>query len=801
MNKTFFQSVSFCLMFLAGVWSSTPTIAWAADFANGADVSWLQQMETNGYQFYDMNGNTNDYMKIVRSLGVDSIRLRTFVNPSTDPVEGGCSQSETVSMAKEANSLGMKVMIDFEYGDSFTGLGGQPTPIEWTNETLSQLCVTMSNYTYGVMHDLATNGVYPAWAQVGNEIDDGILWPTGEFDWPWTNGVQAAALSQLLTSGYNAVKKASPNTKVILHLANALYYNEDLEPFLDHIITSNHTPCDVVGLSCYTYWTYQDYTLSLGTLSQTMNNIVSRYDKPIMVCEIGNWYEWPENTYDYISEMINTVKSITNNSGLGVFYWEPETAYNWSGSASGDTWTNTYQLGALWTNTAEPTMAMTAYLQPNCVGNGAFLSGDTRDWTLGDDTNAIFIVPGGVVDGNTNVMCSMWQSTPYQANIYQVFSNLEYGKYTLSAWVQNGGGQTYCQLYATNFSGTELAYNLPITPGTNWVKLTMGGINITTNGLCEIGLYSDANASNWCSISDVRFYTQNIVKNPGFESGDLNDWSYSGNTNVSYVNTGGHSGKYYLDLWTNAAYTSTVYQDFSDLPNGTYTLSGWVENGGGQTSCWLYASNFAGTRLTYNLPITNNWTQITITNITVTNGQCEIGLYSNAKANDWCNLDDLELYPDNQIRNPGFETPEGSYWLGQSNIVTGDLSEWNTWYSGTNNANYISGGAHSGKFCWGQWFNAAYQASIFQDLVNLTNGTYTLSAWILNGGGQTYCQLYADPNFSGTETTYNLPVTNSWTQITISGISITNGECEVGLYSDANSNNWSAIDDVTFKRN
>jgi arabinogalactan endo-1,4-beta-galactosidase len=789
MKTTYIRKITSYLLFLVGICTLGLTTVRAGDFANGADVSWLQQMEATGYTFYDINGKTNNCLQILQSLGVDSIRLRTWVNPSTNPTNGGCSESETVAMATEAHNLGMKVMINFEYSDSWAGLGNQPTPVEWTNESFSQLCVTMSNYTYGVMYALKTNGVSPAWVQIGDEIDDGMLYPYGELTWPFTNSVQWSNLSTLIKFGYGAVKAVSPNTKVVIHLANSLY-DSDLRTFCDNLITSNSTPCDVIGLSYYTYWEYQDYTLFMPTLSSNMNDMVSRYNKPIMICEIGNWYEWPENTYDYASETINAVKALTNGYGLGVFYWEPEAAYNWSD----------YQLSAWWTNTAEPTMAMSAFLQPNYIKNPGFESGDLRNWSMSGNTNAVFVNPGGVLDANTNCMCSMWLATPYQTSIYQTFSNLNYGKYTLSAWVQNGGGQTSCWMYATNFAGAEYNYTLPETAGTNWVKLTIGNINVTTNGKCQIGLYSNAKSNNWCDISDLRFYAQNIVKNPGFQTGDSSDWNYDGNTNDIYVNTGGHSGKYYLDLWASTAYQTTAYQDFSDLPNGTYTLSAWVQNGGGQTYCWMYANNFAGTQIDYNLPITNNWTQITITNINITNGECEVGLYSDANSNNWCNLDDIELYPDNQVRNSGFETPEGNYWLGQSNIVTGDLSEWNTWYSGTNNANYIQAGGHFGKFCLGQWLNVAYESSAYQDFVNLSNGTYTLSAWVQNGGGQTYCQLYANPNFVGAQIDYNLPVTNAWTLIAITNIVITNGECEIGLYSDANSNNWCEMDDVVFKK-
>ena len=89
------------------------------NFAKGADISWLPQMEATGYKFYDDNGKEEDCLKILKDHGINSIRLRTFVNPSDDKASGHCSKDETVAMAVRAKKMGMKVMIDFHYSDSW----------------------------------------------------------------------------------------------------------------------------------------------------------------------------------------------------------------------------------------------------------------------------------------------------------------------------------------------------------------------------------------------------------------------------------------------------------------------------------------------------------------------------------------------------------------------------------------------------------------------------------------------------------------------------------------------------------
>src|SRR5437868_730020 len=48
----------------------------------GADVSWLTQMEKSGYKFYNAAGAAMDCMQLLQSLGINSLRLRVWVNPA-----------------------------------------------------------------------------------------------------------------------------------------------------------------------------------------------------------------------------------------------------------------------------------------------------------------------------------------------------------------------------------------------------------------------------------------------------------------------------------------------------------------------------------------------------------------------------------------------------------------------------------------------------------------------------------------------------------------------------------------------
>ena len=101
------------------------------DFAKGADISWLPQMEAGGYVFYNEDGQEEDCFKILKDHGINAIRLRTFVSPSDDKFSGHCSKEETVAMALRAAGWGMEVMIDFHYSDSWADPGKQQKPEAW----------------------------------------------------------------------------------------------------------------------------------------------------------------------------------------------------------------------------------------------------------------------------------------------------------------------------------------------------------------------------------------------------------------------------------------------------------------------------------------------------------------------------------------------------------------------------------------------------------------------------------------------------------------------------------------------
>ncbi len=322
---------------------SIPTTQAEKPFAKGADIGWLPQMEATGYKFYNNEGKPEDCLKILKDHGINSIRLRTWVNPNSDKSIGHCSKDETVAMAVRAQKMGMRVMIDFHYSDSWADPGKQVKPKAWEGLNFDQLKQALYDYTFDVMTALMKAGVTPEWVQVGNETRTGMVYPEGHTDnWP--------QLAQLINKGYDAIKAVSPTTKVILHVDQG--NNRKLFNWWFDAAIKNGAKFDVIGMSYYPYWLdgNPDYTLSIEDLGQNLKDMAANYNKEVMVVEVGGEDTKVQNTYDMLKAVLEKVKAVPNGKGLGVFYWEPEGARSWSH----------YGLSA-WGDDGKPTKALDAF--------------------------------------------------------------------------------------------------------------------------------------------------------------------------------------------------------------------------------------------------------------------------------------------------------------------------------------------------------------------------------------------------------------------------------------------------------
>jgi arabinogalactan endo-1,4-beta-galactosidase len=306
-----------------------------AFFAKGADISWLTEMEANGYTFYDSNGIQKDCMQVLKGLGMNAVRLRAWVNPAN----GWCNTRDLVEKALRAKNIGFKIMIDFHYSDSWADPGKQTKPAAWSSLNFVDLQSALYNYTFHVMDTLLKNGILPEWVQIGNETNDGLLWEDGRASVNMNN------FASLVNAGSQAVKAVNDSIRIIVHISNG--FDNNLFRWVFDGLKTNAANWDIIGMSLYPStgnWSAVD-----DQCLANMKDMVTRYGKKIMICEIGMDVNAPVECRSFITDLISKTKSLPGGAGLGVFYWEPE-SYNWQN----------YSLGAF-DNTGKPTVALRGF--------------------------------------------------------------------------------------------------------------------------------------------------------------------------------------------------------------------------------------------------------------------------------------------------------------------------------------------------------------------------------------------------------------------------------------------------------
>lgn len=307
-----------------------------ASFAKGADVSWITEMEAAGKKFYNSAGTQQECISLLKSLGMNTIRLRVWVNPTG----GWNNTADVVAKALRAKNLGMRIMIDFHYSDTWADPGHQTKPAAWASQDLATLKNSLRDHTTAVLNALKAQSINPEWVQVGNEIDDGMLWPEGRAS------INIANFAQLINTGYDAVKSVFASAKVIVHCSNG--NNNSLFRWLFDGIKANGGKWDVIGLSLYP--NESNWQTMNNNCASNMADMITRYNTEVMVVEVGMSWDQSAACKSFLDDLIAKTKAIANNKGLGVLYWEPQSYLNWQG----------YTLGAF-DNSGKPTVALNAF--------------------------------------------------------------------------------------------------------------------------------------------------------------------------------------------------------------------------------------------------------------------------------------------------------------------------------------------------------------------------------------------------------------------------------------------------------
>ncbi|MBQ2055242.1 MAG: glycosyl hydrolase 53 family protein [Bacteroidaceae bacterium] len=320
----------------------------------GADISMLTAYETiseAGHQvtYKDIDGTQSDVLSLLKKYGMNSMRVRLFVNPTMQ--KAVIQDIDYVKkLGKRIKDAGLSFVLDFHYSDTWADPAAQSVPAEWGNLSVDEYTEKLYSYTKAVLEYLVSVGVVPDMIQTGNEISYGLMYSS-------SSGLFVDYLSDknwdkfaaMLKSAGKACREVCPSAKIILHIERvpqplncAKFANYMKQYEVDY---------DIFGLSYYPM-----YHGNLAYLETALNKIEEATDKTIMIMETGyNTAYYPTDAkYDcqsiwpatesgqslFIEQLV--AKLNTHERVKGLYYWFPEenesASLGWTDLLDG--WTN-----------------------------------------------------------------------------------------------------------------------------------------------------------------------------------------------------------------------------------------------------------------------------------------------------------------------------------------------------------------------------------------------------------------------------------------------------------------------------
>jgi arabinogalactan endo-1,4-beta-galactosidase len=302
----------------------------------GADLSFQQQEEAAGAHFTD-NGMAASPLAILNDHGLNYVRLRLWVNPPP----GYSNLESDLQMARRIKEAGDKLYLDIHYSDFWADPQHQIPPAAWQGQSLEQLQTTVHDYTQQVLSAFAAQGTPVDMVSIGNEIRNGMLWPTGQIN--WSTGTGWDNLGALLRAGVAGAHAGNPDGHKLLVMIHFDQGGDNAQSraFFDHILAQN-VPFDVIGLSYYSF-----FHGPLVAMRANVDDLATRYDKPIVIAE--SQYAWtlaggdstgnfvwqatqlepgypdtPGGQLSFYNDLLSILAQVPNHKGIGLFYWEPE---------------------------------------------------------------------------------------------------------------------------------------------------------------------------------------------------------------------------------------------------------------------------------------------------------------------------------------------------------------------------------------------------------------------------------------------------------------------------------------------
>jgi len=279
----------------------------------GVDLSSLPSVDASELQ---RDGRPTDPWSEVEEGCVGLVRLRLWHSPSSS----SGSLGEVALMAAKAREHGAKVLLDIHFSDTWADPGQQSLPATW-----SQLPDSMLNDSITAYVVRCVAAVNPDALQLGNETNNGWMWPRGN---RWSNPTGWEAT---MSTAVRAARSADSTMSVWMHFAGyrdvGLYATE-----------AKKFGVDGVGLSFYPWWHGTD----LDSLGAALDIIQSHGLQSAIFEFMAPWTgDWNDNTHNLVgattllvpgypptpqgqADFVRDIRVLAGDHGAwATIYWEP----------------------------------------------------------------------------------------------------------------------------------------------------------------------------------------------------------------------------------------------------------------------------------------------------------------------------------------------------------------------------------------------------------------------------------------------------------------------------------------------
>ncbi len=649
-------------------------VALADDFITGADLSSYIALKDSGVVFRDENGkplSDAEFFSYLRDGGMNWVRIRIWNDPynsSGNGYGGGNNDLEkAIRLGQMVTKAGMRVLIDFHYSDFWADPKKQKAPKAWAGYSIAEKEDAVYKFTLDSLNALKSAGVDVGMVQVGNETNNGIAGETA-----WEN------MAKLFKAGSRAVREFDKNCLVAVHFTDPQKGYADIAKRLH----DSEIDYDVFGSSYYPFG-HGD----ASNLKSVLEYIVETYGKKVMAAETS----WPttlidgdgygmatppsipdmykdqdygvsvQGQADEMQELISKVNAINDTypgKSIGVFYWEPAWISPYyikdgDGNDNDSLYKQNFDLwekyGSGWAS------SYAAEYDPDDAG--VWFGGSAMDNSSWFDFDGTALPTAKIYSlvrtgASTTRRIASVDSNPVMK--ITVGEKIDWNTVTVTA--KYNDGTTEQKMVAWNEDEQRLVNTYKAG------EYIVNGIVSTEDKEYKIKL----------TIQVLRSVANNILENPGFESGVETPWvietrlghgSAETDPVASVTGEDPYSGTKGLHFWSSIGLDMTVSQTIKPEA-GTYTFGSYIQGGGADREDVQYAfvtvkdkdGNVKyNLRASFTLDGWKNWSNPEITGITVEEGDTlEVGLIiKSTQDGAWGTIDDFYLYGEHTVSIDG----------------------------------------------------------------------------------------------------------------------------------------------------